>query len=95
MITLFLLYLLVFWKALNARVFEGFRTNPESVVSKAVAFSIEVSSASSSLSKSNWDVCVSGPSLPSWKAPCPGLIKFNCDGALMVNLDFGEVAFVA
>lgn len=47
---------------------------------------------SSVKSKSNVDVYLPGPSSPL--DPCPGSIKINFDGALMIQLKFRSTAFV-
>lgn len=79
-ITLFCCICWFIWKAHNTWVFDGIWQKPNSIVSEAVALLIEGFLASLKFSQSRWDARFPGPSLPSWKAPCPGFVKLNCNG---------------
>lgn len=84
-ITLFDCICWYIWKARSVGVFDDIWPNLDYVVSKVVALSVEVFSASSNFSLPRWYARCPGPSLPSRKAPCPEFVKLNYDDALMVN----------
>ena len=80
------------WKARNEFIFNGIDPKVSIVISKAVAASFEYGLASRKLCQSSFDVFIPGPS--RWSAPCPGMVKINCDGAFSKNLNLGVAAFV-
>ena len=80
------------WKARNEFIFNGIDPKASVVISKAVTASFEYGLASRTLCQSSFDVFTPGPSC--WSAPCPGMVKINCDGAFSENLHLGVAAFV-
>ena len=80
------------WKARNEFIFNGIDRKASDVISKAVTASFEFGSASRKLCQSSFDVFTLGPS--RWLAPCPSMVKTNCDGAFSKNLKLGAAAFV-